>query len=269
MRVLIGLGVSLIIAIGAVFSFTSRPVPVFPETRIKSEHFAVGGMALAGKRVVVAGELGHILFSDDEGKSWSEAEVTGARVAEWAGTIRSLIDLAPDGNGDPVILGFTQAGKRMWVQLFNEHRECRLAPDLAPQMMGPLAKMENYAARLALLVHLLREACGEVWHDEVDEQSVAAGWALADYFAAHAERVYPKVHADRGDRRVDQVVAWVRRRGGQCTARDLLTYEVAGVKKAADSVNLMQEVVDRGWAALEKRRASNGRGVTHLVLANA
>lgn len=79
MQVLIGLGVSLIIAIGAFFSFTSRPVPVFPETRIKSEHFAVGGMALAGKRIVAAGELGHILFSDDEGKTWSEAEVKPAR----------------------------------------------------------------------------------------------------------------------------------------------------------------------------------------------
>ncbi len=217
------------------------------------------------------GFLHRILFTFPDAirpGTWSEAEVTNAMVSRWALAVRELSQLQPSANGGPVVLEFTPAGKRAWVLLFNEHRDSRSAPELPPQMTGPLAKMENYAARLTLLVHLLREVSGDPSDEGVDDESVAAGWALADYFAAHAERVYPRVHADRSDRKVEQVVSWVRRRGGECTARELLTHEVAGVKKAADSTRLMQEVVERGWARLEDRKASNGRGVTYLVLAN-
>ncbi len=79
MRVLIGLAMSLIIAVGAYFSFTSRPPPVFAETRIHPEHFGVTGMVKAGNRLVAVGELGHILLSEDEGKTWSEATIKDGR----------------------------------------------------------------------------------------------------------------------------------------------------------------------------------------------
>ncbi|SMB32108.1 conserved exported protein of unknown function [Sterolibacterium denitrificans] len=79
MRLLIGLGMSLIVAIGAYVSFASRPPPVFAETRITAEHFAVTGMTMAGERLVAVGELGHILLSDDQGKTWGEAQVKDSR----------------------------------------------------------------------------------------------------------------------------------------------------------------------------------------------
>lgn len=79
MRLLIGLAMSLIIAVGAYVSFASRPPPVFAETHINPERFAAAGMALAGKRLVAVGELGHILLSDDQGKTWTEAKIKDAR----------------------------------------------------------------------------------------------------------------------------------------------------------------------------------------------
>jgi hypothetical protein len=215
------------------------------------------------------GFLHRILFAYPEPLepgAWAEVELSDNVIDGWRQTVRRLHELESDPAEGAVVLDLTDCGKRTWVLLFNEHRKRRAGGDLAPQMMGPLAKMESYAARLALVVHLLREACGERV-DGIDEQSVAAGWALVDYFAAHAERIYPRVQADPEDQRVAQVVDWVRRRGGRCTARDLLTYEVASVKRAADAVRLMHDVVERGWAQLVERKAANGRGVTHLVLA--
>lgn len=79
MRLLIGLGMSLIVAIGAYLSFATRPLPVFAETHLKAERFSVTGMAYAGKRLVAVGELGHIMLSDDEGKTWREAQVKDGR----------------------------------------------------------------------------------------------------------------------------------------------------------------------------------------------
>ncbi|HQW19201.1 MAG TPA: YCF48-related protein [Rhodocyclaceae bacterium] len=79
MRLLVGLAMSLIIAIGGVISFVSRTPPVFPETRINAERFSVGGLAKAGNRILAAGALGHILYSDDEGKTWADAQITPQR----------------------------------------------------------------------------------------------------------------------------------------------------------------------------------------------
>lgn len=79
MRLLIGLVMSLIVAIGGVISFVSRIPPVFPETRINAERVSIGGLAQVGKRIVAVGELGHILYSEDEGKTWTDAKVTPQR----------------------------------------------------------------------------------------------------------------------------------------------------------------------------------------------
>lgn len=79
MRLLIGLAMSLIVAVGAYVSFTFRPPPVFAETRINQERFGATGMVLVGKRLVAVGELGHILLSEDQGKTWTEANVKDTR----------------------------------------------------------------------------------------------------------------------------------------------------------------------------------------------
>ncbi len=79
MRILIGLGMSLIVALGAYLSFATRPLPVFAETAISQERLAIMDVARAGQRIVAVGELGHILFSDDEAKTWKEAKIEGTQ----------------------------------------------------------------------------------------------------------------------------------------------------------------------------------------------
>lgn len=79
MRLLVGLAMSLIIAIGGVISFVSRIPPVFPETHINPDRVSIGSLAQVGKRIVAVGELGHILYSEDEGKTWADAKVTPQR----------------------------------------------------------------------------------------------------------------------------------------------------------------------------------------------
>ena len=79
MRMLLGLGMSLLIAVGAYLSFATRPHPSFAETRIMPERFSAVGMARAGQRLVAVGELGHILISDDEGKQWTNAKIKDNR----------------------------------------------------------------------------------------------------------------------------------------------------------------------------------------------
>jgi hypothetical protein len=56
-------------------------------------------------------------------------------------------------------------------------------------LVGTLSKLRGYCARLALILQLLRWACGEGPADVVDEVSMRGAIELAHYFASHAERV--------------------------------------------------------------------------------
>lgn len=116
MRSLLGLGVSLIISVGAFISFTMRDHPVFPETHIKSEHFSTGGIAYAGKRIVAVGELGHILVSDDQGKTWKEAEVKPSRGSALT-QVTFFNDKEGVATGQDGWLLRTEDGGGHWVEL--------------------------------------------------------------------------------------------------------------------------------------------------------
>ncbi len=57
---------------------------------------------------------------------------------------------------------------------------------------------------------------------DIQPESVERAVQLVDYLKAHTRRVYARLHQVPGDARLDAAVDWIRRHGGECTARDLL-----------------------------------------------
>jgi hypothetical protein len=57
------------------------------------------------------------------------------------------------------------------------------------------------------------------WH--LDEQSMAAGVALAEWFGHEAKRVYSMLAESQDDREARELVNWIAQRSGQVTVRDL------------------------------------------------
>ena len=94
MRLLMGVAMSLIVAIGAYISFTSRPLPVFAATSTPVSRFSTTGLALAGNRLVAVGELGHIKISEDQGKTWQDAQIKDGR-----GSALTQVTFFNDKNG--------------------------------------------------------------------------------------------------------------------------------------------------------------------------
>jgi hypothetical protein len=85
------------------------------------------------------------------------------------------------------------------------------------------SKLEGYVARLALLVHCVRCAAGEVTDfDTVDELSMGMGVALCRWFGYETRRVYAMLSETDVDRQRRELVELVRRLGGNVTARDLM-----------------------------------------------
>jgi photosystem II stability/assembly factor-like uncharacterized protein len=73
------LALVLIVVVAAVYSFSPRPIPHFPDTAIRSDQLLIGGLAMTGTRVVAVGELGNILIADSPRGPWRLASVTPQR----------------------------------------------------------------------------------------------------------------------------------------------------------------------------------------------
>ena len=157
-------------------------------------------------------------------KSWSEAEIDEQIETRLAEVLDRLYGLEPkydeDDLPEPVVVGLASSGKAAWIKFYNEHA-VRLA-DATGNAAALLAKIEGTAARLALVVHLVRQAAGDrTAGDRIDEQDVSAGVSLARWYADESIRIYATLAESDEDKLSRQIVELIERRGGSITANDL------------------------------------------------
>ncbi|MBL8762229.1 MAG: DUF3987 domain-containing protein, partial [Phycisphaerae bacterium] len=158
-------------------------------------------------------------------KRWTEADVnadTEAAVATVFDRLFSLTMEVDPESADPLnpdlrprLVRLADDGKRVWVTFYNEHatEQAELSGDLS----AAWSKLEGYAARLALVVHLTRWAAGDATLRDparVDEASIAAGVVLARWFGDEARRVYAILSESDDDRETRRLVEWIERKGG-------------------------------------------------------
>lgn len=159
-------------------------------------------------------------------KRWTEADVNADTEAAVALVFDRLFGLTPetddDGDERPRLVTLADDGKRAWVTFYNEHagEQVNLSGDEA----AAWSKLEGYAARLALVVHLTRWAAGDATLRDparVDEASIAAGVVLARWFGDEARRVYAILGESDEGRESRRLAEWIERKGGTATVRDL------------------------------------------------
>lgn len=198
-------------------------------------------------------------------KRWTEADVNATTEAAVALVFDRLFGLTPetDDGGDerPRLVRLADDGKRAWVTFYNEHatEQAELSGDLS----AAWSKLEGYAARLALVVHLTRWAAGDATlHDpaRVDEASIAAGVVLARWFGDEARRVYAILGESDEGRESRRLVEWIDRKGGTATVRDLTRgpREYRGDPERA--AKALGELVAAGVGRWEVDDHAGGRG---------
>lgn len=88
-----------------------------------------------------------------------------------------------------------------------------------------LSKVEAAVVRLALVIHVSRQAAGELLTDRVDAESISRAIALGRWFAREGRRVYQLLLGGRAvDRAADDAAAaekWIEAKGGFASLRDL------------------------------------------------
>jgi hypothetical protein len=183
---------------------------------------------------------------------WSEATVTDEATKGYTEVVQRLLAL----NGlDPVtsrVVTFTPRGRAGYVELVSELYARLADPECPPHLRGPWTKLEGYAARLALILQCARLASGETEKEAVEEASVVGAGALVHYFRSHAEKVYARLRCTPEDKQVELALAWIRARGGTATAREILSYKVAGVKTAAGAKELLRRLDDQGYGTVSE-----------------
>ena len=161
-------------------------------------------------------------------------------------------------DAEPIALAFSPDGKAAWVEFYNKHgsEQSGLSGDLA----AAWSKLEGYAARLALLVHLCRWAQDDATladPDRVDRASVAAAVELVCWFKHETERLYRVLGETEADQEQRRLVEFIQRNGGAVTVRD--TQRAMSFPTADDARAALDELAGAGIGFWEAPEAGPGR----------
>ena len=220
------------------------------------------------------GFLDRILFSwpDSLPLGYSHDGISDETASDYRDVIDALYELEPaseeNGSMASVELRFTADGYRTWHRWIDSHCAEVNQPEFPDHLRGPWSKLRAYAARLALIIQVTRYVCRETEVEHVEHRSMVAAAALVTYFKSHLRRVYSRLRATDEDRKVLQLVEWLRKRkeagkGASASSRDLYSNNVADLTNSEDAVLLMRVTAKRGYATLEQ--AARNRLIIHLA----
>ncbi|GGA31864.1 hypothetical protein GCM10007416_00480 [Kroppenstedtia guangzhouensis] len=158
--------------------------------------------------------------------------------------------------------------KQWWAEWFSVHRREMMDPDFPRKLRGPWAKMPNQLARMALILHMTRVVCGEVEGNELDEISLHRGVQLVRYFKSHIRKAYNQLGKSLADKRIEEAVEWIRKRGGTVKRRDIVSYRVADCRKNSDADTLFEELTDCGYGVVKNQKPPRGGRTTVMFCLN-
>ncbi len=224
------------------------------------------------------GFIERILFSFPETlevRKWSWEGISSEARKLWreiAGKLYSLEMGEPLEEGDdpwPRFVTFAPEARPVWESWYTQHQ--RLRRSLPETMHACHAKLESYAARLALLLEMLWYASGSpvfnpAGSPDVSPDAVEFAGRLVTYFLAHARKAYGCLELTPGDKRADRVISWIRKQGGCTVPRDLQRSHVGGVRKASEALRLLEDLADRGLGTITVEKSSNGHDVVRFTL---
>jgi hypothetical protein len=159
-------------------------------------------------------------------KRWTEDDIGPKAEAELAELFDRLYGLQPtqgdDGEARPVLVQLDAQAKSAWTAYYDSHAAEQA--DLAGDLSAVWSKLEEYAARLALVIHFVRWAANDPTlanANVVDAVSMNAGIVLAKWFKHEARRVYTMFDESDADRDQRRLVEWIERKGDPVTAREV------------------------------------------------
>lgn len=200
-------------------------------------------------------------------KRWTEMSVDVAIKARMQCLFDHLTNLQPlvDGDGNPVPepLLLTDAARRLWIEFYDAHG--LVTAEQSGALAGAFSKLESYAARIAMVFHLVRVAMNDPEIKDrlaVDEVSMGHAIRLVQWLAGETVRVHALLGEDEPDRDRRQLIDYIRRKGGRTTVRQVARNGPKGCRGAGRALAALEELHQEGAGYWENRGGgSNESGV--------
>jgi hypothetical protein len=147
-------------------------------------------------------------------------DVGFATIEAMRSMFETLAAIRSADDGSPRVIDLEPEAAEAWRAFYNEHaRELYHAEGVVASM---LAKAEAWAARLALVHHMIAQAgCDPTRGDRVRIDSIEAGVGIARWAAREWCRVFDGLRGGRVERDDTGLREWIAGRGGVASARDV------------------------------------------------
>lgn len=122
----------------------------------------------------------------------------------------------------PAAVSMSVDAKKIFVSFYNQHAEEQSTE--ASELAATWSKLEGYVPRIALTLHCIRWAAGEIHTDDeflVDAESMQSAITLVKWFANEARRVHSMLAESPEEQATRELVDWIQQRGGSVTAREM------------------------------------------------
>jgi hypothetical protein len=203
-------------------------------------------------------------------QKWTSVEISAELDHQMERLFKRLTGLEmeqTDTGPKPVVIPVSGKGLDIWIPWYNDlgRRITKQQQADNPFLASAWSKLHIYAARLALLHHLVERPD----EPEVGAEAFTAAIALAEWFAHEAERLYAVMAADRDDTELIEVAEFVHRKGGRLSVRDL-THSWRRYRDDRDGAEqVLQRLVETGWGRWDTKTTSKGgRPKTEFILSD-
>lgn len=118
------------------------------------------------------------------------------------------------------------------------------------------SKLECYVARLALIIHLVREASGDptlIDPERIDIDSINAAIALVEWFKIETKRVYTILDMDQETLENQRAIEWISKNGGAVTVREF-SRGLAMYNDSTKAESKLNELVGAGFGVFQGRK---------------
>ena len=161
-----------------------------------------------------------IAYPDRRKQVYSKIGVSGGAQYAWSVFIKNIWNIEPEVNSGgvwlPKTLKLSAEAEELFEKFFNDIHTVINSETIPSLFRGSWSKAPSQAARLALVIHLGRQACGEEASSSlVSVETMDAAIQVANYFLAHLSALESgfNVGASKAEGIRQKILGWLKRYG--------------------------------------------------------
>ncbi len=207
-------------------------------------------------------------------RQWSDVGLPASITRPWGQAIEQLFTLrnrhdSENGNLTPPYVTLEREALELFKRFVNRRGD-ELHAERDEALRAACGKLEGGAGRMALTIHFLRWANGEVPNDQIytlDAESMRAGITLSDWHLAEAAKVYKDLAVKRLQSQEGDLVNWLQSQGGGATAWELHSSRKGTFKTTKAAEAALNQLVEAGlgkWVTVQNPKGGRRRQTFRL-----